>query len=911
MPEIAKAYQPSSVESYWYPRWIEAGCFAGRVDASKDPYCIVIPPPNVTGVLTMGHVLNNTIQDVLIRRARQQGKAALWLPGTDHAGLATQTRVERELRSEGLHRRDLGRENFLKRAVEWRDKHGGIIIEQLKHLGASCDWARTVHTLDDGYSRGVLEAFVRLYKKGLIYRGKRMVNWCPASQTALSDEEVIMKPSKGFFYRMRYELVEEPGKFLEISTTRPETIPGDTAVAVHPDDERYRHLIGKKVWRPFPRAQIPIIGDKALDRGFGTGVLKVTPAHDPVDFAIGQRHGLEILDVMHPDGTMNALAGPELEGLDRFKAREKAVEMLKGLGALLKEEPYENNVGYSERAGVPVEPRLSEQWFLRYPKVAEAKRAVTEGIIKFHPEHWTKTYTHWLDNLQDWCISRQVWWGHRIPVWYPKGDDRSDPSKWHISLTGPADPENWEQDEDTLDTWASSWLWPFATFGWPEMDAQQKSELDFWYPTSALVTGPDIIFFWVARMIIAGLEFMGQDKENLTDEEIRARSPFRDVYFTGIIRDAQGRKMSKSLGNSPDPLDIIEKFGADGLRFGILSCAPQGQDILFSDDRVQQGRNFGNKLWNAARFRQMSGDSADNSSLQAIVARIDVGQLDSDDKAILGRLAATTDAVNRDLDGYEFNTATQDLFAFFWTDFCDWYVETAKARLQDPAAKATVLAVQDLCLRQVCLLLHPYMPFITEQLWHDMGFGGEGTFIQNVPPGTGAALLEALAAKGVRPTEADVALMRDVRECVTQARALKAQRNLAARRDSHFWMTPASPYAAELFASQQEKLKRLIGAERIDILETGAAAPAGSPAAVCALGTVYLDLAGTVDVSAERARLEKEITRLDGILKGLNAKLSSPAFTEKAPANVVAGARAQLAENEAKREEYVRLLVSL
>lgn len=480
MSEIAKAYQPSSVESYWYPRWVEAGCFAGKADPSKTPYCIVIPPPNVTGVLTMGHVLNNTIQDVLIRRARQQGKSVLWLPGTDHAGLATQTRIEKELRKEGLSRRDLGREKFLSRAVQWRDKHGGIIIEQLKRLGASCDWSRTVHTLDKQYSRGVLEAFVRLYKKGLIYRGKRMVNWCPASQTALSDEEVIMKPHKGLFYRMRYELVDEPGKFLEISTTRPETIPGDTAVAVHPEDERYKHLIGKKVWRPFPRAQIPIIADKALDREFGTGVLKVTPAHDPVDFAIGQRHHLEVLDVMNPDGTMNALAGPELEGLDRFEARDKAAEMLKRMGALVKEEPYENNVGYSERAGVPIEPRLSEQWFLRYPKVAQAKRAVTEGIIKFYPEHWVKTYVHWLDNLQDWCISRQVWWGHRIPVWYPKGDDRSDPSKWHISVEGPSDPENWEQDEDTLDTWASSWLWPFATFGWPDMTAEQKRDLAFW-----------------------------------------------------------------------------------------------------------------------------------------------------------------------------------------------------------------------------------------------------------------------------------------------------------------------------------------------------------------------------------------------------------------------------------------------
>jgi len=912
MPEIAKAYQPASVEAYWYPQWIRSGCFAGRVDTSKQPYCIVIPPPNVTGVLTMGHVLNNTIQDVLIRRARQQGKAALWLPGTDHAGLATQTRVEKELRKEGLTRRDLGREEFLKRAVDWRDKHGGIIIEQLKRLGASCDWDRTVHTLDPQYSRGVLEAFVRLYQQGRIYRGKRMVNWCPASQTALSDEEVIMKPHKGLFYTMRYELVDKPGTYLQISTTRPETIPGDTAVAVHPDDERYAHLVGQYVWRPFPRAKIPIIADKALERGFGTGVLKVTPAHDPVDFAIGQRHNLPVLDVMHPDGTMNELAGPELAGLERFKARDRAAKLLEELGALVKQEPYENNVGYSERAGVPVEPRLSEQWFLRYPKVAEAKRAVAQGIIHFYPEHWTKTYLHWLENLQDWCISRQVWWGHRIPVWYPKGGDRKDPSQWLVSAEGPADPQNWEQDEDTLDTWASSWLWPFATFGWPNTTPAQQRELDFWYPTSALVTGPDIIFFWVARMIIAGLEFMGPEKETLTDDEIRARSPFRDVYFTGIIRDAQGRKMSKSLGNSPDPLDIIARYGADGLRFGILSCAPQGQDILFSDERVEQGRNFANKLWNAARLRQMSGTEA-NASPECLLSRLNPATIDADDRAILARLDETLGQVDKDLDAYAFNMAAQNIFAFFWTDFCDWYLETSKARLQDAAARETVLAIQDICLREVLLMLHPFMPFITEQLWHDLGFGGEGTFIQDSKPCGGGCIRAVMAERGIDIGPADIARMARLRDAVTQARALKAQRNLAARRDSHFWLTPADAEAEAFLRDTlpSGKLQRLTGAQTVELLPLAAPAPEGAPAAVCAVGTLYLDLKGTVDPAAERARLEKEIAKLEGILTGLNAKLSSPAFTEKAPAKVVEGARAQLAENTAKRDEYQRLLASL
>ncbi|MBV9672172.1 MAG: valine--tRNA ligase, partial [Verrucomicrobia bacterium] len=580
--EISTAYVPGAVEAKWYRVWLESKCFQADPSSPKPAYSIVIPPPNVTGVLTMGHVLNNTIQDVLARRARMLGCEVLWLPGTDHAGIATQTVVERQLRAEKKTKYDVGREEFLRKVWDWKARYGGIIIEQLKRLGCSCDWSRERFTMDSEYSETVTRTFVDLYRKGRIYRGKRMVNWDPLFQTALSDEEVISKPTNSTLYFVRYQLAEEPQTFLEIATTRPETLMGDSGVAVHPDDPRYRRLIGKHCWRPFPRAMIPIIGDSAIDPGFGTGVLKVTPAHDKLDFEIGQRHGLEVIDVMYPDGTLNELAGADFAGLDRFEARNKATEKLRDLGLLIREEPYQNNIGYSERGGVPIEPRLSEQWFLRYPCVDQTRQAVISGDVAFRPARWEKTFDHWIENIEDWCISRQLWWGHRIPVWY----HRAVAGKIHVDTRPPSDLENWDQDNDVLDTWFSSWLWPFAT-----MD--QKTREKF-YPTNDLVTGPDIIFFWVARMMMASFEYMG-------------KKPFSNVFFTGIIRDLQGRKMSKSLGNSPDPLDLILKYGADGLRFGLLRIAPHGQDIRFDEKQIEEGRNFANKLWNAFRFRQLQG----------------------------------------------------------------------------------------------------------------------------------------------------------------------------------------------------------------------------------------------------------------------------------------------------------------
>ena len=906
MAEIPKSYEPQGVEQQWYDRWVAAGCFKGNVDHTRESFAVMIPPPNVTGVLHMGHLLNNTLQDIMVRRARQEGKSALWLPGTDHAGIATQSRVEKELRQkEGKTRHDLGREKFIQVASEWRDKHGGIILGQLRKLGASCDWDRTVHTLDAGYSQAVLQTFVTLYERGYVYRGKRMVNWCPVSQTGLSDEEVIMKPSKGSLYRMRYEVAEIPGTYLEISTTRPETIPGDAAVAVHPDDERYKHLIGKHVWRPFPRAQIPIVGDTAVEKDFGTGVLKVTPAHDRTDFDIGKRHDLPVVDVMNPDGTMNADAGP-LAGVERFKARGLAEKLLEELGALVKTEPYENTVGYSERADVPIEPRLSEQWFIRYPKIDEAKRAVTSGIIKFHPERWTKTYLHWLENIQDWCVSRQLWWGHRIPVWYRKGADRNDPKNLHVSLTAPADATNWEQDPDVLDTWASSWLWCLATIGWRK-PGETTEELKHWYPTGALATGPDIIFLWVARMIIAGLELHGPEKKTLTDDEIRQRIPFKRVYFNGIIRDKLGRKMSKSLGNSPEPLDLIAKFGADGLRFGLLSIAPKGQDILFDEDRVSQGRNFCNKLWNAARFRQMSGPMADNSTLAAVVSRIKAAQLDDDDFAILQGLAELTDSTTKNLDEHEFTAYAQGLYSFFWGDFCDWYVEASKARLKDPALVDNCLAVQDLVLRQFLLLLHPVAPFISEELWHLLGYGTEKDFIQNHHTGSGGDLLRVLRENGIKMSAAKVADVALLREFVASVRGLKSQANQATRRDSVITIIAKDATAKTLLQANREKLSSMAGLAEITFADD-AGDRTGS---LNSLGTVLLELSGTVDVAAEKIRLAKELTKLEQAVAAGEAKLTNEVFVSKAPPKILEGARKQLDEAKAKRDEIARMLATL
>jgi len=904
MAEIPKAYEPQSVEDKWYDFWLKQNCFTADPKSSKPAYSIVIPPPNVTGVLTMGHVLNNTIQDILARKARMDGKEVLWLPGTDHAGIATQTVVERTLKKSGeiRHRDDLGREKFLERVWQWKEKHGGIIIQQLKKLGASCDWTRERFTMDPEYSRCVQKVFVDLYKKGLIYRGKRMVNWCPASLTALSDEEVIMKPQNGALFYFKVEIAEIPGTFLTIATTRPETIPGDTAVAVNPKDRRYAKFIGNHVVRPLPaelpREQklIPIIGDEHVDFEFGTGVLKVTPAHDKADFDIGQRHKLAQIEVIDATGHMNDAAGADLRGLDRFKARKVAVEKLTELGALEKEEPYTNNVGFSERADVPIEPRLSEQWFLKYPSVEKARNCVEQAdsvgrassratnpqdgssvasphrqMMKFHPDRWAKVYDHWMGGLQDWCVSRQLWWGHRIPVWY-RG------AEVYCGLEMPAG-EGWTQDPDVLDTWFSSWLWPFATMGWPEQTVTLKK----FYPTTDLVTGPDIIFFWVARMIMAGYEFMDQ-------------LPFQNVYFTGIIRDKQGRKMSKSLGNSPDPLDLIAKFGADALRFGVMRAAPLGQDILFDEQNVELGRNFCNKLWNACRFRQMVGSAGGSPEQFEIQGEIDPKLLTSDDKWILLKLDAAIRELNTAFAEYKFSDATTTLYRFFWSEYCDWYVEASKAALQtnDAARKANTLAVIDFVLSHTLRLFHPFLPFITEELWHGMGYA------EDMPENQGGKTI--MFAPWPKPldddfkshyglSESDEKQIEARNEFIGHGRNLRRNANIPANKKVKFIFKPAG----SVTANDVEVLKLLLNAEAVEVGADYQLAK-GALAVRSELGELFLPTDGLIDVEAEKARLTKEKEKYEAEIGKVEQKLNNPGFVQKVPAAVLEEHKQRLVE---------------
>jgi len=872
--QLEKTYEPGRVEREWYDRWLEAGCFRGDEKAQGEGYSIVIPPPNVTGILHLGHVLNNTIQDILARRARQQGKAVLWLPGTDHAGIATQTRVERKLREEeGVGRRDLGREAFLERVWEWKEEHGGIIFEQLKRLGCSCDWGRERFTLDAEYSRWVAQVFVELFEEGLIYRGRRMVNWCPASLTALSDEEVVMKEQDSQLYTMRYEVVGQEGRFVEISTTRPETLMGDTAVAVHPRDPRYADLVGGRVRRPFPEAEIPVVADEHIDMEFGTGVLKVTPAHDRADYEIGQRHGLEAIDVLTPDGRINCPEVTELHGLDRAEARKKAAEMLDGRGLLVGVENYRNSVGFSERADVPIEPRLSMQWFLRYPAVEAATEAVRSGEIAFRPERWQKTYLHWMENLQDWCISRQLWWGHRVPVWYRKEEavelreaslgvaDR-DAGKIYVGVDGPAEQEGWEQDEDVLDTWFSSWLWPFATMG----DVGEDSEtLEKFYPTSDLVTGPDIIFFWVARMIMAGYRFRGE-------------RPFARVFFTSLIRDAKGRKLSKSLGNSPDPLQLFERYGADGVRFGLLRIAPTGTDVRYDEGRIEEGRNFATKLWNACRFRQMYGEAGE----------LVPGDLSIYDIDILAKLDVLGEELEAAYAGYRFNDVCSLLYEFLWSNFCDLYLEACKGRLRGGGAgQAAVLSTIDLVLERTLQHLHPLMPHLTEELAHKLGYVGEGEFLM------GRELALERATGGIEEVVVVEARSRVAAVYGTAARVrnLKAELGLGARRDVEIWVRPAVDWVEEEGANLG--LLAGVGAVHVD---GGHEAAGGTPAALTELGEVFLPLEGLIDREAERARLDREIGKVEMEVKKAEGKLGNASFVDRAPAEVVATERARLEE---------------
>ncbi len=879
MSELPKAYEPQAVEKQWYDKWTTNGCFHADEHSSKEPYSIVIPPPNVTGILHIGHVLNNSIQDILARRARQQGKEVLWLPGTDHAGIATQTKVENKVReAEGTTRRELGREKFLKRVWDWKEDHGGIIINQLKRLGCSCDWDRERFTMDEGYSEWVSKVFVDLFNEGMIYRGKRMVNWCPVSLTALSDEEVIAKPQNSKLFFMKYEFVDAPGEFLEISTTRPETLMGDIAVAVNPKDERFAKHVGRKVRRPFPEADIPVIADDHVDIEFGTGALKITPAHDKADFEIGQRHNLEIIDVLHPDGTINCPELPELDRLDRFVARRKAAEMLEERGLLIKVEQHENSVGYSERADVPIEPRISMQWFLKYPCTEETTDAVLNGDIKYRPERWVKTHSNWMNNIQDWCISRQLWWGHQIPVWYKKDKafdlkeaESLDSSDLHagniyVGTEPPADAHNWERDEDVMDTWFSSWLWPFATMN--------ESTRDKFYPTTDLVTGPDIIFFWVARMIMAGYKF--------TDE-----LPFKNVFFTSIVRDDKGRKMSKSLGNSPDPIDLMDKFGADGLRFGLMRIAPTGTDIKFNEDTISEGRNFANKIYNACRFRQIQG--TESIQLESF-AKLDPHHID-----ILAKLDQLAVNLDKAYTNYRFNDVTAHLYEFFWTEYCDKFLEAIKFdfRSDNEAAKARTLAVIDTVLSRYLAHLHPLMPHITEELSAKMGYVTHGEFLMSKIIDT-TPVLTAMSPSDIQ-TFSDQAAA--VYSTASNLRNLKSEYHLAASKDVTFIVKPINK--ADWIASQCDTLVTLVGAKEMKI-DTNYDPPQGTPAAVTTIGEIYMPLDGLIDMDAEKKRLDKEIEKVSQEVMRAGKKLANEKFIANAKPEVVEKEKERLLEWESK-----------
>jgi len=878
--QLAKVYDPRQVESRWYDYWLAQNYFHADNRSSKKSFVIVIPPPNVTGILTMGHVLNNTIQDILIRHARMNGHETLWLPGTDHAGIATQNVVEKNLRSEGKSRYDFSREEFLKIVWDWANKHKSIILTQLRKIGCSCDWERERFTLDPGLSNAVRQVFVHLYRKGLIYRGRRIINWCPASQTALSDEEVIHRETKGHLWYFKYPLQDGTGH-LTVATTRPETMLGDTAVAVNPNDKRYHQFVGRNIILPIMNRVIPVIADEFVDQEFGTGAVKVTPAHDPNDFEIGLRHNLDQVNVMNTDGTMNATAGPLVTGNDRFEARRIVVEEMERLGLVEKIESYTHNVGFSQRAGVMIEPYLSEQWFVKMKPLAEpAIRVVDEGQIRFHPARWVKTYQHWMNNVRDWCISRQLWWGHRIPVFYCDHCGWQD-ARMDDPTICPECGHALRQDPDVLDTWFSSWLWPFSTLDWP----QQSADLHAFFPTDTLVTAPDIIFFWVARMIMASLEFMGQ-------------IPFKDVYFTGIIRDIKGRKMSKSLGNSPDPLVLVEKYGADALRFGVMLIAPQGQDILFSEERLEVGRNFMNKVWNAARFILMNLDENTVSKEQFEPAHL---KLELADEWILSRLNATIHVVDKNLKKYRFDEVARIIYDFVWSDYCDWYIELIKDRLykKSPAEKQTALQVAIYVLKNFLKLLHPYAPFITEEIYQHIKSPAEPDIIIAPWPQAITLKISKDSIDKIVETKNIITQIRTKRSELNISPAIKPRVSVLNNQTSSVGILTGPP--------TESYVRKLANLENISLVVTH---PVQSIPISTGTTTTYIHIDNIVDPKSEIEKMEKEIKRLEVLLKSVRAKLTNQDFLSKAPREIVEKEHKKeqkLIEQLKKQEEILRL----
>ena len=864
--ELAKAYEPQEVEGRIYDFWMKGGYFHAEVDPKKKPYTIVIPPPNITGQLHMGHAWDETLQDILIRWKRMQGCSALWLPGTDHASIATEAKIVEAMRQEGITKEDLGRDGFLERAWAWKDKFGGRILEQLKLLGSSCDWDRLRFTMDEGCSKAVRHVFVKLYNEGLIYRGERIINWCPNCKTAISDAEVEFEEKDGSFWHLRYPLADGSG-YVELATTRPETMLGDTAVAVHPEDERYQHLVGKRVILPLVNKEIPIVADEYVEMDFGTGVVKITPAHDPNDFEVGRRHDLPVINVMNEDGSINENGG-KYAGLSGMEARKQIVKDLEEGGYLIKVEPIKHNVGTCQRCHTVVEPRVSTQWFVKMePLAGPAIDVVKDGTIRFIPERMEKTYYNWMENIKDWCISRQLWWGHRIPAWYCEDCGETIVSETDVDTCPKCGGKHLHQDEDTLDTWFSSALWPFSTLGWPD----ETEELKYFYPTNTLVTGYDIIFFWVARMIFSGMKHMG-------------KAPFSTVLYHGLLRDSQGRKMSKSLGNGIDPVEVIDQYGADALRFTLVTGNSPGNDARYSEEKVAASRNFANKIWNAARFIHMNIDGKD-------VPCALPETLTLEDQWIVSRFNTVAKEVTENLEKFELGMAVQKLYDFLWDDFCDWYIELAKIRLNsaDEAAAQGARQVLVWTLGSTLKLLHPFMPFVTEEIWQSLPHEGEALIVAPWP--------EYEEGHAFPQAEAE---MKKVMELITAVRTRRSEMNVPPSKKAHLMVETAAPQA---FVTEQEAIARLAYCSSVEVgghFEQ----TEGSVTVVTAACRGYLPMDDLVDKKAETARLQKELEGAKKQLATAQAKLQNEKFISKAPQNVIDGVK----DNAEKLQEKVRMI---
>lgn len=878
--QIPKIYQPREVEDRWYEYWLKNGFFNAEVNPEKQPFTIVIPPPNVTAALHMGHAYNNTIQDIYIRFKRKQGFETLWLPGTDHAGIATQNVVEKELKKENKTRFDLGRETFVKRVWEWKERYGNQIIYQLKKMGCSCDWRRERFTMDKGLSRAVLEVFIRLYNKGWIYKGRYIINWCPRCGTAISDEEVEYKEVNGRLWHIKYP-VKDSSEFVIVATTRPETMLGDTAVAVHPEDQRYQHLIGKTVILSLMNREIPVIADRQVDPEFGTGAVKVTPAHDPNDFEISKRHQLPAVDILNTDGTLNKNAGP-FANLDRFEARQRVVKVLEEQGLLLKITDHHHSVGHCHRCSTMIEPWLSEQWFVKMKDLARpAITVVTEGNLKFHPaERWEKTYINWLENIRDWCISRQLWWGHRIPVYYCQ-------KCGHMvaALEMPVKCEKclgteWKQDENVLDTWFSSWLWPFSTLGWPD----QTPELEYFYPTDLLITGPDIIFFWVARMVMAGMEFM-------------KKIPFKDVYLNGIIRDHLGRKMSKSLGNGIDPLDIIEKYSADAMRFTLIMLSSEGQDINLAESHFEMGRNFSNKIWNAYRFLALNLEkpAANYQDYQPYYQLAD--------EWILSRLQKTVESVGKNLDNFRINDSLSAVYHFFWHEFCDWYLELIKPRLtpETPAMEKDTVRTIAVHVMKTCMnLLHPYIPFITEEIWSRLKTPSENSLVISEWPIVEPELIN-------QPAELE---MEFIQKVISAVRNIRSEMNVPPGSHAELKYKSSSKKFIQLMEKHSGYIHTLARIKDIQKIPSEQKVPSAAVAVVEEV-ELFVPLTGLIDLELEKSRITREVKRLEEQVNGLTQKLQNPLYLSKAPEAVVKQDQEKLKNFNDKLEKLRTNLQSL